>query len=199
MIFFLPVIIASGIVITVMQSSGMDASLSTSMGTSAGSSTDPSTDTSGSVYVFQVNHMAVLLYQSGLSDRIVFYLLNVISQIFDIAWQSGVQILLFLAGLQSIPKSFYEASYLEGATGWEVFWKITFPLISPITLVCIVYTIIDSFSSPKNPVIGQIFSEFALLNITYSATLSWIYFVIISIVLAIVVRLIARKVVYMED
>ena len=79
---------------------------------------------------------------SGLVD----YVANAVNSIYNIVNRSGVQMLIFLAGLQGISPSIYEASSIEGATAWETFWKITFPMISPMILVNAIYTVIDSFT-----------------------------------------------------
>ena len=60
--------------------------------------------------------------------------------------------LIFLAGLQSISPAIYEAATIDGCTAWEKFWKITFPMISPLVFTCIIYTIIDSFTANDNKV-----------------------------------------------
>src|SRR5699024_2697660 len=79
--------------------------------------------------------------------------------IYNVVNTSGVQILIFLAGLQTISSSIYEAAYIEGCSGWECFWKITFPMISPLILVNVIYSIIDSFTRSNNPVMNSITSS----------------------------------------
>ena len=63
---------------------------------------------------------------------------DIINQLFDLSWKSGVQILLLLAAVNNIPRSSYEAADMEGATEWEKFWKITFPTVSPTILVTVI-------------------------------------------------------------
>lgn len=75
---------------------------------------------------------------------------------FNMLWKSGVQIVLFLAGLQSIPASLYEASSVEGATKLDDFFKITLPMSLPIMLVNTVYTIVDSFTDANNKAMNQV-------------------------------------------
>ena len=122
-----------------------------------------------------------------------------IDGIYDIIIASGVQILVFLAGLQSIPPSLYEASTVEGATRWENFWKITFPMVSPLILVNVVYSVIDSFTKPTNTVM-QTINRLAFNNLDFggSAALSVSYFLLVILMLGIVVGLISRKVFYYD-
>lgn len=175
-LFFLPVIIASGVVIEVLKSTGM----STNVG---GKET---------VYMFQSIGLQHVMRNAGLNDSIVDIISSFVNRIFDTSWKSGVQILLYLAGLQTIPRSMYEASDLEGASGWESFWKITFPLISPITLVCLVYTVIDSFVHPSNAVMLAIDANIAQIRLDYGAAMAWVYFLIVFIVVLIVVKIVSR-------
>ena len=118
-------------------------------------------------------------------------------RIYDIVSQSGVQILIFLAGIQSISTHLYEAAKIEGATGYEAFWKITFPMVSPLILVNVVYTVIDSFASNAvTDLVREVgFSNF---NFGLSSAMAWIYFLAVSLILAITMWLISRRVFYYE-
>ncbi|MGI6769694.1 MAG: ABC transporter permease subunit [Bacilli bacterium] len=93
-----------------------------------------------------------LLRNMSLPDRFTSFLVTAVNQIFSIVNMSGVQILIFLAAIQSVPASLYEAAKMEGATKYEMFWKITFPMVSPIFLTAAIYTIIDGFS--KSSILG---------------------------------------------
>lgn len=99
-----------------------------------------------------------------------------------ILWYSGVQILIFLAGRQTIPISAYESARIDGASPWEIFWKITLPAMAPFIFLNLIYTVVDMFTFPFNPIIGLIGTG----NYGYSSALSWIYFVIIILFLLIV-------------
>ena len=116
-----------------------------------------------------------------------------LSQITWVFWRSGVQVILFLAGLQSINKSLYESARVDAATEWEVFWKITIPMITPMMLLIIVYTIIDSFTDPTNP-IGEMFMHRAFDKTEYSlsAAMSWVYFLFIILLVGIVFLVMKR-------
>lgn len=81
---------------------------------------------------------------------------KLVNNIYDIVNRCGVQMLIFLSGLQSIDPAIYESCQMEGASAWETFWKITLPMISPMILVNAVYTIIDSFTASSNGVMSYI-------------------------------------------
>ncbi len=110
---------------------------------------------------------------------------------------SGVQILIFLAGLQSISKEIYEASNVEGATGWERFWLITFPMMSPLIMTNIIYTIVDSFTAMNNELVLLI-RETMLRGAGYgvSMAMAMIYFAVIGIILVIVFTALSRRTFY---
>lgn len=112
---------------------------------------------------------------------------TILSILVSVLWSSGVQILLFLSGLQSISPSLYEAARIDGATEWEIFWKVTVPMISPILLLNLVYTVVDSFTNISNPLLQYIQTYgFTNMEFAYSAALSWIYFAFIAIVVALI-------------
>lgn len=186
-LFFLPVIIASGVVIEILIRTGM----STSVNLGAQSN----------IFTFQEESAIIkILNQSGLSKTVIDYLKTLVSNIFDITWKSGIQILLYLSALQGIPKSYYEVSSMEGATPWEEYWKITFPLLSPMTLVCVVYTIIDSFTYYQNEVMKLIdANNMASGNAGQGSAMAWIYFIIIAVVLVLISKFVFAKTVYTEE
>lgn len=187
-IFFLPVILASGIMVSINNAGFMQQIMNASL-----ASGDP---TGGSVNGFlQSIELRGMLLDIGVNESIVNYLTGAVDRIYEIISQSGVQIIIFLAGLQSISPSLYEASRIEGATGYEAFWKITFPMVSPLILTNLVYTIIDSFLN--NKVTQQINSiAFQTLDFGLSSAMAWIYFTIIAAILAISVFLVSRRVFY---
>lgn len=105
-----------------------------------------------------------------------------------ILWYSGVQILIFLAGRQTIPISAYESARIDGASPWEIFWKITLPAMTPFIFLNLIYTVVDMFTFPFNPVIELIGTG----NYGYSSALAWVYFVIIIVFLLIVMLIFSR-------
>lgn len=133
----------------------------------------------------------------GINSAWVDYIDNAIQNISTITIRSGIQIFIFLAGLNAIPDSMYEASHIEGATAWENIWKITLPLMTPMILVNLIYTIVDSFETLTNPLLNYISNmAFSSFNFGYSAALSIIYFGIILSILGIVVLLIRKRIYY---
>lgn len=105
-----------------------------------------------------------------------------------VLWYSGVQILIFLAGRQTIPGSVYEAARIDGANPWEMFWKITLPGMTPFILLNVIYTVVDLFTFPTNPILSKVNT----LNYGSSSALAWIYFSIIFLFLGIVFILFAK-------
>lgn len=178
-IFFLPVIMAA----TVLE-------LETSVDiTSLGAASDG--------MLLKSTELKRMLLSAGMGETIVTYITGSVNRIYEIISASGVQILIFLAGLQSVPRSLYEAAKIEGASSYESFWKITFPMISPLILTNIVYTVIDAFNNTKlNTLVME--TAFRTLDFSLSAAMSWIYFVVTSIVLAAVVAVVSRKVFYQD-
>lgn len=183
-VFFLPVIVASGIILTLF-----------SQDSYASDMMSENTQTA----LFGAYGLKQLLDKMNLPSNIVSSLTGVVDNIFELIWQSGIQILLFLSGLQAIPSSFYEAASIEGANSWLSFWKITFPTLMPTTLVAIVYSIIDSFTYYANPVIKLIrVTYLGNMRFGYASTMSMVYFLFIIIVLVLVFLLIGRRISYRE-
>lgn len=185
--FFLPVIITSGALVFVLKSDMTSAQVNTEAVKSA-------------MPMVQNLDFKQMMLQVTNNIKFVQPLIDVMDRVFIIIWKSGVQILIFLAGLQSISPALYEAADVEGATGWESFWKITFPMISPIIVVNVVYTIIDSFTDYNNEMLIYILNTaFAKIQYAYSATISWVYFLIVFGVLLAIIGIISRKVFYLND
>ena len=147
-----------------------------------------------------MNVSGLLLEYTDLPVSAINFLASAVNGIYSIIIASGVQILIFLAGLQSISPSLYEASAMEGATAWESFWKITFPMISPLILVNSIYTIIDSFTSETNAIMKDIKATiFDEVKYGLGSAMAWIYFVCIAIILLIVGGIISRHVFYNDE
>jgi ABC-type sugar transport system permease subunit len=138
-IFFLPVIMATSAV-----NNALDLAMMNVMG---GLTAIPSEfqQTAG----FNAEYVVNVLAQFGLPITILRYFVQVISMVYEIVRSSGVQILIFLAALQTISPSLYEVARIEGATGYDAFWKITLPMVSPLILTNVVYTIIDSYTQSE--------------------------------------------------
>lgn len=127
------------------------------------------------------------------------FFVNIINQFFSsfimILWFSGVQILIFLAGLQKLDKSIYEAARIDGASKWQIFWKLTLPSLLSVTTVNVVYTIVSLSIFPLNGVVSKIISDMYEITrgIGYASALSWVYFIIILIILGITIKIINIK------
>lgn len=138
-IFFLPVIMNSSAIATALRLSEQFVA----GGISAGSS-QMSTETVSSTV--NVSYYIDLFGQLALPNRVLDYIVAAVSRINSIITASGVQIVIFLAALQSIPSSMYEVAKIEGATAYETFWKVTFPMVMPHIITNVVYTVIDKFA-----------------------------------------------------
>ncbi len=119
------------------------------------------------------------------------------TKFFDLVWSMGIQTIIFIIGLKSIPAYLYEVADMEGATKWETFWKITFPLLTPSILLAYVFTVVDYFNAYNNPIIMSI-NEGKTSNIDYAVTQSWLYAVLVFIMVGVGAAIISRKVVKMD-
>lgn len=182
-VFFLPVVIGSGVVISIIQGDSMSNEVIS--GTRAAG-------------LFDSSSIFDMLEESGISSDLVSTMMGIVNNIFELSWHSGLQIILFLSALQTVPDQLYEVAKVEGATSWEVFFKITLPMITPIMLVNIVYTIVDSFTDYGNALMSYILELGRKLNFAYSAALANFYFVIIFAVIVLVLLIIGKKVTYVE-
>jgi ABC-type sugar transport system permease subunit len=136
-IFFLPVIMAT---------SAIEGSLELIMGMMMGGVSSVPPDVMLAQEGFDAASIAMMLTQFGIPMAIVTYIVDMIAALHTVIRASGVQILIFLAALQAIPPSMYEVAKIEGATGYEAFWKVTIPMVSPLILTNVVYTIVDTFA-----------------------------------------------------
>ena len=166
-IFFLPVILSSGVLPGIESSNefyNMMSDISNSVQNSSGINISATLEN--------------LLSVSGVASQVFDVIFQMIDAIYDIVMASGIQIIVFLSGLQSISPSLYEAADVEGCSGWESFWKITFPMVSPLLLVNCIYTIIDFFMKNDNRVIELINNTMygVKLNFGVASAMSWIYF-----------------------
>lgn len=190
-IMFLPVVIVSA---TLVELDSVDF-LQQSMGGSASYK-----DSFGGGMTSFSTTFTQYLQEVGLSAEITESIQTVVDGVYDIIRLSAIQILVLLTGMQSISPSLYEAAKVEGGTAWENFWKITFPMVSPLILTCVIYTIIDSFTSSENTIMSMIESEaFTRGNFSTSSVMAWIYFVIVIVILAVVSFLISKFVFYYDD
>ena len=182
-VFFLPVIVATGPVLEVINS---DTLAQTMM------SGDRTAD------LFASGSLGEVLLDMGLSAELISTFNGIIDSIFDLSWQSGIQILLFLAALQGVPGHLYEAAQVEGASRWESFWRITLPMITPVLLLNVVYTVIDGFTSFGNTIIKLIVSQTQKLHLSYAAALGTSYFLVVFVIILLVYAVMSRFTFYQE-
>lgn len=178
-IFFLPVIVVTGTVVLIIQNDVV-ASAALNGGVVAGGKIE---------YDVGIDQ---LLIEAGLNEKIVSALTTLANAMFNLLWRSGVQIVLFLAGLQSIPSSLYEASSVEGATKLDDFFKITLPMSLPILIINTVYTIVDSFTDAGNAAMNQVLLAVNNLKLGTAAAMSWSYFLLIGVCIAVIMLLLGK-------
>ena len=166
-IFFLPVILSSGVLPGIEHQNEFYDMMAGTAEALEGSGVDLSA-------VLQD-----LLQVSGVANSVFEVVFTMIDSIYDIVMASGIQIIVFLSGLQSISPSLYEAADVEGCSAWESFWKITFPMVSPLLLVNAIYTIIDFFMKNDNKVMERINEVmYKDVNFGVASAMSWLYFAV---------------------
>ena len=116
-----------------------------------------------------------------------------LDNLFMLVWQSGIQIILFIAGLQSIPDLLYEVSEVEGATKWEEFWFITLPSLGRTMFLVIVFTIVENITKSSNKVIEQGYKFFNSLAFGRGSAALWLYFLVVGIIVALILFIYNKK------
>ena len=171
-IFFLPVILSSGVLVGLETNNSLMQSIQSAIQSNAS---------------FQLSDSVMsILRLSGLGTGILDIVADVISQVQDIVMASGIQIIVFLTGLQSIPGSLYEAADIEGCTRWESFCKITFPLISPLLIVNIIYSVIDFFMKTDNQIMDKINTTMVVnMDYGFASAMAWIYFAVVIVIIGV--------------
>ena len=185
-IFFLPVIVSSGVVVSILKN-----------GIMAGQT--PGGEMEGAAYMFSAPSFTTIFNDLGVPAQITSIVSSVVNEVFDLTWKSGVQILLLLAAINNIPSSSYEVADMEGATAWEKFWKITFPMISSTMLVTIIYSIIDCFTDAENPVMKRMMDIIADGAYDTGTTIAMIYCVCVLVIIGLVYLVFGKYVFYYND
>lgn len=185
-IFFLPVILSSGVILGLETDNQLMATLAAQI-----------EDTTSGISI--TDALENILRTAGVGVRAFEKVFEIIDNIYDVAIASGIQIIIFLSGLQTIPRSMYEAADIEGCTKWESLWKITFPMISSMFLVNWIYTVIDFCMRSDNEVIDKI-QTVMIDQMQYgrASAMSWVYFVLILIFIGITALLISKEVYYYD-
>ena len=188
-VMFMPVIISSGLVVT-LSGDALAQSI-----VSAGNRF-AETSSGSAIQVTEV--FQNMLEDMDISEWLIDLIVNSVSGITTIVSMAAVSIVIFIAGLQSISPSIYEASYIEGATKWEVFWKISLPMVSPLILLSVVYTIVDNFNGSNNAVIARIHNAIVQTKFDIASAMAVSYSLIILVILVIVFAIL-NKVVFYQD
>ncbi len=184
-IFFLPVILSSGVLVnletdnTLMQ--GMQDLISEQT---------PFTVT---------DSMMEILRLTGLGGDLLDVVFDLISQVYDIVMGAGIQIIVFLSGLQNVPASLYEAADVEGCTKWEAFWMITFPMVSPLLIVNVIYTIVDFYTKMDGDLAKKLDDGLLNFNYDYVAAMNWTYFAITLVMIGVCALVLSKGVVSSDE
>ena len=171
--FFLPVIIASSAVMEILTTFNMNQQIASSVGAAEMQNT--------SEYMEIIDFMSILEglnLPGNINDLLISYLNNT----FNLIWSCGIQILLFVAGLQTIPAQLYEAGKVEGITAWEQFWYITFPMMSRIVMLVVFYTMVELFTE-KGELVASALKEMEVMQYSRSAAMLWPYFAAVGLVI----------------
>ena len=194
-IFFIPVILSTGLIDKIDQSNQMLSYMSDTSAVDMGEGT-----TSTSTEIINAMDIQRLFQNMVIGEELLNYVVGLVNDIYDIVNRSGVQMLIFLAALQSISPAIYESCSIDGATQWETFWKITLPMISPMILVNTVYTVIDAFTSADNQVmnyIDQVYDQPS--GNVLSSAMSWMYFIIVMLIIAAVAGVLSAYTFYQRQ
>ncbi|MGN1146399.1 MAG: carbohydrate ABC transporter permease [Acetatifactor sp.] len=185
-IFFLPVIISSGVILGVEY----DNSLLSSVQQVIEEESNAASITGA---------LKEILVTTGVGVRAFETVFEIVDGIYDVAISSGIQIIIFLSGLQTISPNMYEAAAIEGCTSWESLWKITFPMVSSLFLVNWIYTIVDFCMKSNNTVMEKISDTMIQqLNYGFASAMAWAYFVIVIVIIGISSLIISKGVYYYE-
>ncbi|NLK99722.1 MAG: sugar ABC transporter permease [Clostridiales bacterium] len=184
-VFFLPVILSSGVLVGLEFNNSMLDGMKSYI-------------QENSNVVDITASLQEILSNSGMSSRFLETVYEVLNSVYEVVLSSGIQIIIFLSGLQSIPKSMYEAAKIEGCSAWESFWKITLPMVSSVILVNVIYTIIDFFMRTDSEVMEKIRTNMIRLDYGFSSAMAWVYFLAVIVIIAVFSAITSRWVYYYE-
>jgi len=185
-IFFLPVILSSGVILGIEYDNSLLAGIQDTIQQSTGNAS-----ITGAI--------EKILMTSGIGGEVFDIVFEIVDGVYDVAIASGIQIIIFLSGLQTISTSMYEAADIDGCTKWESLWKITFPMISPLFLVNWIYTIVDFCMRSDNEVMEKISDTMIVdLNYGFASAMAWSYFLIVIAIIGISSLIISKGVYYYD-
>ena len=188
-IFFLPVILSSGAIVD-----AMDLSAKMMQSGVSGQAAEAAAENAAAM-AFDIDYLVSMFMNLGLPAKLLDYITSAVSRINDIISMSGVQIVLFIAALQAIPSSLYEVAKIEGATGYETFWKITFPMVMPHIITNVVYTIVDSFEESEILKLADT-TTFEQWNYGLGSVFSLVSTIVTCVILVVVVGFIQKRTFY---
>ena len=184
-IFFLPVILSSGVLVNLEESNllmqGMQQMISEET---------PFTVT---------DSMMEILRLTGLGGDLLDVVFELIAEVYDIVMASGIQIIVFLSGLQNVPASLYEAADVEGCTKWEAFWMITFPMVSPLLIVNIIYTIVDFYTRMSGNLANWLDKTLQNYHYDHLSAMNWIYFLVTLAMIGLCALILSKGVVSSDE
>ncbi len=186
-VFFLPVIMGSTAI-----TSAIDMARQAMVGGISSTSAEITQMSSSSI---NVDYYLALFKDIGLPNGILDYVVGAVQRLADVVSMSGVQIVIFIAALQSISGALYEVARIEGATGYETFWKVTFPMVMPHIITCLVYTVVDSFAGSE--VVDLSYKEiFSNNHYDYGSAMSLVSTLVVCLCLFLVVSGIQKRTFY---
>lgn len=190
-IFFIPVLLTTGLIAEIDNQNTLEEFMGSTDGIDDGSGQNTVSE------IVSVMDLQMLFSNMMIGTEILEYVVELVNNIFNIINRSGVQMLIFLSGLQGISPAIYESCSIDGASGWETFWKITLPMVSPMILVNAIYTVIDSFTADSNTVMQYIDTVYTGTNgNVLSSAMSWMYFLIVMLIIGLVAALCSAFVFY---
>lgn len=182
--FLLPVIIGTGAVMSALQGNNAMAGLSTG-GVDAMAAAEQTVS---------IRDMEFSRQLTAVLGPLAPFMEAVLSRVVRVMWLSGIQIIIFIGALQTIPTSLYEAAICDGATEWEKFWKITLPLSMPTVGLSLIYTMIDYFGNAENQVVVTISRHFdSGMMFSYASAIAWLYFAIMGIIIGAVILMLRKR------
>jgi ABC-type sugar transport system permease subunit len=200
-IFFLPVVLSIGVI------DAFDATSAISLGAITGGIDDGTGELTGNTSFISMMDLNMLFSNVQIGGSFLSIASDLVNNIFDIVSRSGVQMLIFLSGLQSISPAIYESCQIDGASAWETFWKVTLPMISPMILVNSIYTVIDAFTSSDNRVIRHVMNDVPAAKFpkpqeldydSLATTEMWIYVAFVALLVVVVALLMKAFVFYQK-
>ena len=187
-IFFLPVILNSEAILSAMN-------LARNMMSGGISSASAELAEAASGSGVSIDYYIQMFTALGLPETIIEYISGAVGRISDIISASGVQIIIFIAALQSIPGSMYEVAKIEGATAYETFWKVTIPMVMPHVITNMVYTVVDSFV--RSDVVELAYdTAFKYYDYGLSSVFSFVSTLLTCLILVVVCGLIQKRTFY---